>query len=200
MTQQPHTITIEKIVPGGFGIGRLEDGMIVFVRHVLPGEKVRISPLRQKKSHLLAGLEQVLEPSAHRCAPPCELYGKCGGCDLQHAEAGFQLKLKEEMLGESMIRGGFNPDLAVKIIRHILPPPTNFGYRQRIQLHIDAAGCAGFHRHHSHQIVPVETCLLARPEINIVWGNLQAATAAGKLFRLANSVELLFNPSKIYME
>ena len=44
MTQKPHTITIEKIVPGGFGIGRLEDGMIVFVRHVLPGEKVCIRP------------------------------------------------------------------------------------------------------------------------------------------------------------
>ena len=195
MTRQVHTITIEKIVPGGFGIGRREDGMIVFVRHVLPGEKVRIRPTRQKKSHLLARLEQVLEPSTHRCRPACELYGKCGGCDLQHAEVGFQLKLKEDMLRESMIRGGFKPDVIARILAPVLPPPTDFGYRQRIQLHVDDAGRPGFYRHNSHQIEPVETCLLARPEINTVWDNLQAATTAAKLFRLANSIELLFNPS-----
>jgi 23S rRNA (uracil1939-C5)-methyltransferase len=194
MTQKPHTITIEKIVPGGFGIGRLGDGIIAFVRHVLPGEKVRIRPIRLKKSHLLAQLEQVLEPSSHRCPPGCELYGRCGGCDLQHAEAAFQLKLKEDMLRESMIRGGFSPDLISQTIKHILPAPKNFGYRQRIQLHVDDAGRLGFFHHRSHMIEPAGTCLLARPEINTVLGNLQVTPAAGKLFRLAKNVELLFNP------
>jgi len=194
MTQKPHTITIEKIVPGGFGIGRLEDGMIVFVRHVLPGEKVCISPTRQKKSHLLAQLEKVLEPSTHRCRPACDLYGRCGGCDLQHAEAGFQLKLKEDMLRESMTRGGFNPDLTAKIIKHILPAPKNFGYRQRIQLHVNDAGRLGFYHHQSHKIEPAVTCLLARPEINTVLEQLQATPAAGKLLKFAHNVELLFNP------
>ena len=194
MTKQTHTITIDKIVPGGFGIGRLEDGMIAFARHVLPGKKVCIRPIRKKKNHLLAQLEQVLEPSTHRRRPACELYGKCGGCDLQHAEAGFQLKLKEDMLRESMTRGGFNPDLTAKIIKHILPAPKNFGYRQRIQLHVDDAGRLGFYHHQSHKIEPAVTCLLARPEINIVLEQLQATPVAGKLLKFTHSVELLFNP------
>ena len=180
-------------MPGGFGIGRLEDGMIVFVRHVLPGEKVRIRPIRQKKSHLLARLEQVLEPSTHRCRPACELYEKCGGCDLQHAEADYQLKLKEDMLRESMIRGGFSPKTITKTLSPALVAPQDFGYRQRIQLHVDDSGHPGFYRHQSHETVPVETCLLVRPEINTVWRKLQKTTAVGKFFRLALSIELLFN-------
>jgi 23S rRNA (uracil1939-C5)-methyltransferase len=194
MTIHHQTITIEKIVPGGYGIGRRQDGMVVFVRHVLPGEKVRVRPTRQKKNHVLAQLEQVLEPSAHRCHPVCKLYTRCGGCDLQHAEAAYQLTIKEGILRESMIRGGANSDLTAPTLNPILPSPKSFNYRQRILLHIDDAGRPGFCRPQSHEIVPVETCLLARPEINTVWGNLRTAPAAEKLFRIARSVELLFNP------
>ena len=86
MTQESHTITIEKIVPRGLGIGRLPDGMVAFVRYVLPGEKVSVRTIRQSKTHLEAELEKVLEPSPHRRKPACELYARCGGCDLQHAE------------------------------------------------------------------------------------------------------------------
>jgi 23S rRNA (uracil1939-C5)-methyltransferase len=194
MTQKSHIITIEKIVPGGFGIGRRPDGMIAFVRHVLPGEKVSLRTIRKRKNHLEAELEKVLEPSPYRCEPVCELYGRCGGCDLQHAGIELQLGLKAEILAESLIRGGFRSDLVARIMRPVLPAPANFGYRQRIRLQVDESGRVGFFRHQSHTIIPANGCPLAGPEINRGLHDLRTSPVAGKLLRTSHRVELLFNP------
>jgi len=194
MTQKSYTVTIEKIVPGGFGIGRLPDGMIAFVRYVLPGEKVSLRPLRQKKNHVMAELEKVLEPSPHRREAVCELYGRCGGCDLQHVESGHQLQLKEEMLVESMNRGGFRPDLIAGVIRPLRPALESFGYRQRLRLHVDAFGRIGFFHPQSHRLEPAAACPLAEPEINRVLNGLRNSSSAEKLIRFLRSVELLFSP------
>jgi len=194
MTQESLTLTIEKMVPGGFGIGRLPDGMVAFVRYVLPGEKVSLRTIRQRKNHLEAELEKVLEPSPDRCEPVCDLYGRCGGCDLQHAGTELQLRLKAEMLAESLIRSGWSSDLAAKVIRPVLPAPESFGYRQRIRLHIDASGRIGFFRHQSHSIVTVTSCPLARSEINTVLHGLRSSPVVFELLRFSRSVELLFNP------
>jgi 23S rRNA (uracil1939-C5)-methyltransferase len=195
MTQKSNTITIEKIVPGGFGIGRLPDGMVALVRYVLPGEKVSLRTIRQRKNHLEAELEKVLAPSPYRCDPVCELYGRCGGCDLQHAGSELQLRLKAEMLAESLIRGGFSPDLAARVMVPVLPAPANIGYRQRIRLQVDGSGRIGFFRYQSHSIEPAASCPLARPEINRVLRGLRSSPTAGKLLRTSLSIELLFNPA-----
>jgi len=194
MTQESHTLTVEKIVPGGLGIGRRPDGMVAFVRYVLPGEKVSLRTIRQRKNHLEAELEKVLEPSPHRCEPICDLYGRCGGCDLQHVGTEHQLRLKAEMLAESLIRGGWRADLIAGVMRPVLPAPESFGYRQRVRLHVDASGRLGFFRHQSHSIETVTSCPLARPEINSVLQGLRRLPALFKLLRFSLSVELLFNP------
>ena len=55
-----HTVLIEKLIPGGLGLGRLTDGMVVLVRYVLPGEKVVVREVNRKKDFISAALQKVL--------------------------------------------------------------------------------------------------------------------------------------------
>jgi 23S rRNA (uracil1939-C5)-methyltransferase len=194
MTQESHIITIEKIVPTGFGLGHFADGRVVLVRYALPGERVRVRPTRIKKQYVEAELEDILTPSHARREPICRLYGKCGGCDLQHADETSQQHLKLEMLEENLNRGGLHRDILKKILQPMLPSSRQTGYRQRIRLHIDRMGRPGFRRPQSHDIEPAASCPLAVLEINSVLGHLQQASTAGQLLKLADSMELLFHP------
>lgn len=154
---------------GGHGLGRLEDGLVVLVPHVLPGETVLVQPVKKRKSYLHARLVDVLEPSADRVSPPCSYFGRCGGCDFQHINNEIQAELKNEVLCEHLQRSRV---LSASEIDRILPPgkPRNhFGYRQRIRFHIDKNGVPGYRRYHSHSIEPVKSCLLAVPELNAVF-------------------------------
>jgi 23S rRNA (uracil1939-C5)-methyltransferase len=191
---ESHTITIEKIVPTGFGLGHFADGRVVLVRYALPGERVRVRPTRIKKHYVEAELVTLLTPSPARREPVCRLYGRCGGCDLQHADETSQHHLKLEMLAENLSRGGLHRDTLKKILQPMLPSRRQIGYRQRIRLHIDQKGRPGFHRPQSHDIEPAASCPLAVLEINTVLGHLQQASTTGKLLKLADSMELLSHP------
>ena len=92
--------TVAALGADGDGVLRIE-GATWFAPCVLPGERVRVHPgLRQS-----AVLEAILEASADRVAPPCGLFGRCGGCTLQHmapaAMAGFKQGLVCEALGQA---------------------------------------------------------------------------------------------------
>lgn len=181
-------------MPGGFGLGRLEDGMVVLVRHVLPGEEVCVRPLKRSRQYLQASLVSVSIRSADRVEPVCRLYGVCGGCDLQHASYAAQLRLKEGMLRENLARSR----TCYKAIRdHIVPPlpsPRQFGYRQRIRLHVDKAGRIGFRRQQSHEVIQTAVCPLARPPINICLERLHASPLLAPLLKHTAALELLLNP------
>ena len=103
-----HTLRIEKLVPGGLGLGRLGDGIIVLVRYVLPGEEVLVQETGRKKDYISAILKQVLSPSPDRIETPCPIYGLCGGCDLQHAGPEAQIHLKKAILTDNLQRAAGN--------------------------------------------------------------------------------------------
>jgi 23S rRNA (uracil1939-C5)-methyltransferase len=192
-----HILLIEKLVPGGLGLGRLADGIIVLVRYVLPGEKVLVHEVRRKKDYISATLKEVLSPSPDRIRPPCPVYGRCGGCDLQHAEPGAQIRLKKTILSESLQRAG--GDMFSNPLLSIDPPlaaPKQFGYRQRIRLQVDEAGNYGFFRPESHVIEPVSQCLLANNELNNVLKQLHSSDSFKSLITHCNAFELLFDPGK----
>ncbi|MDX1775876.1 MAG: hypothetical protein R3297_04790, partial [Desulfobulbales bacterium] len=190
-----HTLLIEKLVPGGLGLARLESGLVVMVRHVLPAEKVLVRQIRRKKDYIAATLEKVLSPSPERCKPPCPYYGRCGGCDLQHAEYGTQVRLKKEILAESLTRAGGDRLLPHRFsIETPLPSAAQFGYRQRLRFQVDKAGSYGFFHPESHRIEPVSRCLLAKNELNHVLGQLHGSGSFKGLVSHCSGFELLFNP------
>jgi 23S rRNA (uracil1939-C5)-methyltransferase len=190
-----HTVLIEKLIPEGLGLGRLADGMVVLVRYVLPGEEVVVREVNRKKDFISATLQEVLTKSSDRINPPCPLYGRCGGCDLQHATYNAQTRLKKEVLTESLQRaaGDIFSD-ADKIIQPALASSEEFGYRQRIRLQVDDEGQYGFFRTGSHILEPVSKCLLARDVLNTVLGQLQSNESFAGLIKHCTAFELLFNP------
>lgn len=190
-----HNLLIEKLVPGGFGLGRLEEGIIVLVRYVLPGEKVLVREISRRKDYIYADLLEVLVPSPDRISPPCPIYGSCGGCDLQHAESSAQLHLKKNILLENLQRAGgniFSP--AGLSVTAPIASPDQFGYRQRVRLHVDRDGRFGFFRPGSHVIVPVKECLLAKDELNHILRRLHGNKNFAELIHYITGFELLFNP------
>jgi len=191
-----HTVLIEKLVPDGFGLGRLPEGIVVLVRYVLPGEKVLVHELKRKKQFIYGKLVEILESSPDRIEPPCPLFRICGGCDLQHTCYGSQLRLKTEMLIENLRRPAVKgTKLNVNAIEPPVGSPEEFGYRQRIRLHVDESGRFGFYHADSHVLVPVSICLLAHPKLNKVLGQLDDEANFSELLKHSASIELLYNPA-----
>jgi 23S rRNA (uracil1939-C5)-methyltransferase len=189
-------LSIEKIVHGGYGLAHRENGQIVLLRHVLPGESVRARILSEKKGFAEADPLEILTSSPHRVTPPCSKYGTCGGCDLQHCNYEQQLQIKKEVIADLLQRSQQKAlRQAVPLLADPIASPQTFGYRQRLRLQIDGDGRAGFRRFHSHQCVPITECLLAVTELNRALQQLQAEPPFRKILSGTTELELLLNPA-----
>ncbi|RKX89846.1 MAG: hypothetical protein DRP70_02590, partial [Spirochaetes bacterium] len=156
-------VTIEKLIPGGDGLARL-DGQAVFIPGVLPGERVKAVIVEQKKGWAKTGVPEILEASPDRQTPFCPLFGECGGCSWQHIAYDVQLESKVSFSREALIRqGGFSDDEIPDFSITSSPPES---YRSRIRPYILADGKAGFHSTGSSRIVPVPFCPVATPGVN----------------------------------
>lgn len=186
-TLKPEKIRIEKMINGGYGLGRLQGGQAILLGNALPGETVNCHIVEKRKKTLFGRVDTVLQPHRERITPSCIYYDKCGGCDLQHCSYEEQLRLKKQILDE-LFHG---------IIRQVLPPtpsPQQFGYRQRIRL-TTGKGTIGFLRFRSQEVVPIRQCLLAHPAINTVLKDILEHECFEHLRRNSSEIELLYNPA-----
>ncbi|MFT3969975.1 MAG: TRAM domain-containing protein [Micropruina sp.] len=152
-------VEVGPIAHGGHCVARV-DGRVVFVRHALPGERVRLSVTEVTKRFARADTAEVLDASPHRVAAPCPVAGRCGGCDLQHVEPSFQLEWKRRVLAEQLQRlAGIDWDGVVEPVEPLL------GSRSRMRFVVGGEGRLGLRAHRSHEVVPLpsEGCLLAHP-------------------------------------
>ncbi len=161
-------IRMEKIVHGGDALGYAPDGRPVFVPFAAPGEWVRVEPLEAHKGFLRARLIEVVEPSAGRVAPRCRYFGECGGCQLQHLSYPVQVRAKEAVLREQLLRLG---GIADAPIRPALPSPVEWNYRNHIQC-TPAGNRLGFFRPASHSVLPVDECHLPEKGLLELWESL----------------------------
>ncbi|MGH9673115.1 MAG: class I SAM-dependent RNA methyltransferase [Bryobacteraceae bacterium] len=183
-------LQIEKWVYGGDGLGRA-DGRVVLAPYVLPGERVRVSPVRAKPDLIHARLEEVLDPAPERVTPECPYFTRCGGCQYQHAPYEFQLAQKEAILREVLRRVGkidAPPEIEV-----IAGPP--WGYRNRVQLHIDR-GAVGFLEHGSHRLCPVDHCPVSSPAIQRAIGIVVDFARQRWFPRFVRSLEIFTNETE----
>ncbi len=90
-------------------VGRLPEGMVVFVRgQVTPGDVVSATVTKIKKNYLEARYERLITPSPDRVAPVCSHYGVCGGCKWQHVAYPRQMAFKHKLVQDTLQRvGGF---------------------------------------------------------------------------------------------
>ena len=160
MTDDLPVVDVGPVAHGGHCVARL-DGQVVFVRHTLPGERVRIRITERSKRFLRADAVEVLEAAPDRVTAPCPYAGDCGGCDFQHVSPEGQRRLLTSVVREQLERlAGLSWDGEVEAVQ-----PDDLGWRTRVSFAVDESGRAGLRRHRSHDIVPIEECLIAHPSL-----------------------------------
>ncbi|MDR1470627.1 MAG: class I SAM-dependent RNA methyltransferase [Spirochaetaceae bacterium] len=129
-----------------------------FVPFACPGDVVRAEVTDEKKHK--ARLVDIIEASEDRVEPRCPLFGKCGGCTLQHIGYERQAAEKKKIVADSLGRiGGVE---AMPDIGFVPSPP--YGYRNRVELHTDGEG-TGFKAAKSAKVVPARDCPAAVPVV-----------------------------------
>jgi tRNA/tmRNA/rRNA uracil-C5-methylase (TrmA/RlmC/RlmD family) len=206
---EEYEVRVGPVAHGGHCVAR-HDGRVLFVRHALPGELVvaRVTEGTSTSRFLRADAVEVLEASRDRIPAPCPFAGpgRCGGCDWQHATPGAQRRLKADVLTEQLHRlagltpeqagwdGSVEPHPADKVPAGQVP-----AWRTRVQYAVDGSGRAGLRRHRSHEVEPVDRCLIAARGIQELgvearpWPEtaaVEAITATGSLDR-----QVLVTPS-----
>ena len=153
-------LTTTAIAGGGDAVARDADGRVVFVGGAMPGERVTVAVTEERRSYAKATVVDVLDPAPGRVDPPCpELARGCGGCGWQHVDHATQLALKATIVTEALRRQGAVLDAEVDP-GVVLPA---FDFRTTLRLAIDGRGGVGYRRARSHDVVDVDTCLIAHP-------------------------------------
>lgn len=164
-------VDVLRIAHGGHCIAHV-DGRTLFVRHALPGERVVARITQVSRKIVRADAIRVLRPSASRVEAPCRWAGPgaCGGCDLQHVLPAAQCDWKTEVLRSSLARfAGLDPALPPVGTCSVEPLPgrtDGLRWMTRVRWATAADGTRGLHGHRSHDIVPVDHCLIAEEQID----------------------------------
>ncbi|MBC7236377.1 MAG: 23S rRNA (uracil(1939)-C(5))-methyltransferase RlmD [Chloroflexi bacterium] len=192
------TLSLTDMAYGGDAIGRHE-GQAVFVPLGIPGETVRVAVEARHRSFLRGRLLEVLQPSPERVLPPCPYFRRCGGCQWQHMSYRAQLHWKREIVRAQLRRIGRQEE---PLVRPMLGMVTPWSYRNHVQLRPALGGGLGYYALHSHQVVPVERCLLVDPLLDELWHisearlpgvqtvSLRAGVATGEKMILLEGAEL----------
>ncbi len=161
-------LTIEDLGVDGEGIGKV-DGMAIFVKDAVPGDRVQAKVMKMKKSYGYARLMQVLDPSPERMEPRCAFARQCGGCQLQAMTYEAQLDFKAKKVWNHLIRIGSLTDLAKPEIIGMDDP---WRYRNKAQFPFgtDKEGnpVTGFYAARSHNIIPCTECWLGVEENKVI--------------------------------
>ena len=148
----------------GMGIAYLND-KCVFVEGAIEGENVDCCIDFENKSFYRGHVVKVLKSSPMRIKPKCDVYDKCGGCQLLHLDYKESLKYKLKSVNNTLKRIG-DIDFEVKEIKGM---DEEVPYRNKVQI---KAGCVnsrlalGYFERRSHNIVPFTNCILQSEEIN----------------------------------
>jgi 23S rRNA (uracil1939-C5)-methyltransferase len=190
----------ESMAAGGHAVARDADGRVVFVEGALPGEIVEAVVYDAHPTFARAALVGVIQSSPQRVEPPCPHVARgCGGCGWQHISPPAQVDLKVGLVGEALRRAGGTEGAAAAA--RVLGGPTlaSFDYRTTMRVsvtgpdeelgepHEGAAGARGgrpgFRRARRHDIVEVDSCLVAHPLLEELLATGDFGLARGALLR-----------------
>lgn len=124
------TVTITGISAEGFGIGKLENGKVIFVPYTAPGDTVRAQITKSKKSFCEGALVEIIQPASIRQQAECGHFGLCGGCKLQRIPYTEQLRIKTQTLCDALERIG---KISTAGIHPIIGCNNTFDYRNKLE-------------------------------------------------------------------
>jgi 23S rRNA (uracil1939-C5)-methyltransferase len=171
-------LTIERILPGGLGLAHA-DGRTVMVALAAPGDRVRVRIDREKGNVAFALIQEVITPSPQRVEPPCQYFGRCGGCNFQQLDYQAQLAAKVEIIKDCLHRIGRIenvPDF------QITPAPNQWHYRRRAQWQYDSIRQRlGYFESGSRRVCDVAECAVLAPELQHTLESLRGRMQDGSL-------------------
>ena len=154
--------TVSKMGSNGEAIIK-DEGKVVFVPFAIAGEKIKYKVLEVTNKIAYGKLLEVLTPAEERVRPKCSVFGKCGGCQLQHVKYASQLKIKEEN-----VKNAFSKIANLEVdVKPTVKGISEWGYRNKLQLPVGVVNgetVIGFYAENSHRIIPIEDC-----PINASW-------------------------------
>ena len=158
-------LTIEDIGVSGEGIGKV-DGYTLFVKDTVIGDVVRVKIMKAKKNYGYARLMDIIKPSKDRVEPVCPIARQCGGCQIQAMNYNAQLKYKQKLVKDNLLRiSGLTEGVDYEMCE-ILGMDTPFRYRNKAQYPVgedkDGNIVMGFYAGHTHSIIacPDDDCML----------------------------------------
>ncbi|MAD91533.1 MAG: 23S rRNA (uracil(1939)-C(5))-methyltransferase RlmD [Gammaproteobacteria bacterium] len=167
--REPEISNIASTTHDGRGVADVE-GKKVFVAGALPGEKVEFIRRKFKKNFDEAELLKVIEPSIDRIEAKCNVFGRCGGCSLQHVTDQYQRLIKEQALRDSLERiAAVKPK---KWLKPLIGPTWEYRRRARLavkDVHAKGRVLVGFREKHAPFVTDMHRCdVLANPVNNII--------------------------------
>jgi len=171
MTQAGEWLSVESLDAEAQGVAHNSEGKVVFIEGALPGEQAQVQVHRRKKQWEQASLVALRRESALRVTPRCPHFGlhagACGGCKMQHLDAGAQVAVKQRTLEDNLWHLG--KVKTERVLRPIEGPAWGYRYRARLSVrHVAKKGTVlvGFHERKSSYIADMQSCAVLPPAVS----------------------------------
>ena len=156
-----YSVTIEDLSSEANGVCHI-NGCAVFVPRALPGEEWEIKIVKAASDRAYARAERLIKAAPGRVEPACPYYGKCGGCDTWHMSYEDELRFKLGRVNDALRRIGKQSVQAAEIIGS--DRITHYRNKAIFAVaDVNGKACCGFFRERSHELVPVDDCLIQDP-------------------------------------
>ena len=153
-----YTAVIDGWSSEALGVCHIE-GRAVFVPRAIPGETWELRIVKVTNTAVYARGEKLLEASPARVTPDCLHFARCGGCDIRHTDYAEELRFKLDRVNAALKHIGKQRLQA----EEILGSEAVLRYRNKGIFAVasrDGKAAFGFFRERSHELIPIEDCLL----------------------------------------
>jgi len=160
-------VELTDLAYGGDAVGRYE-GRVLFVPGGIPGERVLVEIVEERRGHARAELLEILRPAPERIEPQYPLLTD-SGCQWQHIAYPAQLTWKAHIVRQLLVRIGKQADAIVHPTIGMPPGVSPWHYRNIALFSVGPNGEVGFKLTESHEVQDLETCELLHPALDMVY-------------------------------